>query len=420
MIDSILFVAHYALLLLFGIVLSAAFAGVRHSKKNISILLGLYVLCGALQLIFYLLFSERLVWMLYPLITHLPIVLLLCIYYRKRLSTVLAAVTTAYLCCQPAKWFGLLFSWLTNSYIAEQSARIAALLLVAAITLRWFASYLAMLYQKDDRSVFIFGIVPMVYYLFDYTAGIYTDLWLNSNRVAIEFLPLLLCSIYMLFCVVYFKEYERKNEAERKEHIICLTLEQQAKELEAIKRSEQEIRLLRHDMRLFLNNLSYCIAEDPDAAQQMISSFSSNVDATSILRYCENSTINYVLSDCAAKCREAHIAFAATVEIGRLSVDEILFCTILSNALDNALNAQDGLAKDKRSIKVLLKTSDERLLLSVKNSFASAPVFIDDMPVTKKAGHGYGTRSIRYMTERLGGNCQFTVEDQRFVLRVVI
>lgn len=420
MINSILFIAHYALILLFGIVLSAAFAYIRFSKKNTFLFLGLFVLCGALQLLIYLLFSEQLVWMLYPLITHLPITLLLCIHYRKRLSTALAAVTTAYLFCQPAKWFGLLFRWLTNSYTAEQAIRIIVLLVVAAITLRYLSPFLAELYRKDNRSVFIFGIVPMVYYLFDYTANIYTNLWLNSNRVAIEFLPFFLCVIYTLFCVVYFKEYERKNEAERKEHIIHLTLEQQAKEFEAIKHSEQEVRLLRHDMRLFLNNLSYCIAEDPDTAQKMISSFTASVEATSIHRYCETPTINYILSDCAAKCQKSHISFSATVEIGLLPVDEIMFCTILSNALDNALNAQEGVPEEDRSIKVLLKTLDERLLLSVKNSFGTAPIFVDDMPVTKKSGHGYGTKSIQYMAERLGGNCQFTIEDQRFVLRVVI
>jgi hypothetical protein len=420
MINSVLYFVHYALLLTFGIALSAAFAGVRTSRKNTLILLGLLFLSSALQLAVLLATSERLVWMVYPLIAHLPIVLLLCIYYRKRFSTALAAVTTAYLCCHPAKWVGTLFSWLTDSYTVEQVVRIVILLLTAAIILRFFAGYLSEIYQKDDTSVYIFGIVPIVYYVFDYAAGIYTDLWVDSSRVAIEFLPLMLCIVYILFCLVYFREYERKNEAERKEQIIRLSLEQQGKELDAVKRSEQKIRLIRHDMRQFLASLAYQVENDPKKALEMISTYTDIVDSTAVQRYCEHTTINYVLSRYAVKCEEQHISFSATVQVPHLTADESMLCSILSNALDNALNAQKDVPEDARCIKVMLKTSDGRLLLSVKNTFGKIPPFSDGMPVTKVPGHGYGTKSIRYLSERLGGNCQFTVEDQWFILRMVV
>ena len=50
MIENILFFLDGALLLIFGINLSAAFAGIRLSKRNILIFLGLCGICGALQL----------------------------------------------------------------------------------------------------------------------------------------------------------------------------------------------------------------------------------------------------------------------------------------------------------------------------------------------------------------------------------
>lgn len=88
--------------------------------------------------------------------------------------------------------------------------------------------------------------------------------------------------------------------------------------------------------------------------------------------------------------------------------------------MDNALTAQKELPEAERGIKVMLKTSDNKLLLSVRNPFGKKPLFVDGMPVSRKKGHGYGTQSIRYMTERLGGNCQFTIDNQMFVLRVVL
>ena len=68
----------------------------------------------------------------------------------------------------------------------------------------------------------------------------------------------------------------------------------------------------------------------------------------------------------------------------------------------------------------MLKKFDGKLLLSVKNPFKDMPSFVDGIPSTDEKGHGYGTQSIRYMTDKLGGKCQFTVQNNLFVLRVVI
>lgn len=422
MLDTILFFAHYSLILLFGVVLSFAFSGIKLStRKNLLWICVLFAVCGGLQLAMYCLFDELTVWKVYPLITHLPILLLLCLYYRRRLITALSAVSTAYLCCQPAKWTGLLIAALMQSFIMEQAARIAVLLAVGFISLYYLAPYLSDLYGRDVRSVCIFGSVPMVNYLFDYTMGIYTGLWTENNRVAAEFLPFFLCVIFMVFCVVYYKEYEQKADAERKEQIIRISAQQQAGQIKEAKRSEQEIRLLRHDMRLFLSSLAVCIGNDElEKAQEMIAAYSSRVDGTKLERFCENDVVNYVLSDFAARFKDNRIPFACTVELCQLKADEVLFSSILSNTLDNALNAQEVLPFDRRSVKLMLKTVDGKLLLSVKNPIDKTPIFVDGLPVSGRSGHGYGTQSIRYITERLGGNYQFSAQDGWFIVRVVL
>jgi len=137
-------------------------------------------------------------------------------------------------------------------------------------------------------------------------------------------------------------------------------------------------------------------------------------------RYCTVDTINYVLSDFAERCKAENTAFIPQIELEKMDADEIMFSTILSNALDNALNAQKSLPVGNREIRVMLKNADNRILLSVKNPIDKQVVFVDGMPLSNRKGHGYGTQSIRYMTERLGGNCQFTVQDQYFIARVII
>lgn len=421
MLNAVLYFLHYALLLVFGVVLSFAYAQIRPSRKNILVCIALCTLCGLLQLILLVQAGEDAVWKVYPLITHLPILLVLCFGFRRRLATACAAVSTAYLCCQPAKWMGLVAEVLFRSETAGLIVRILVLIIVGALSVWLLSPSISEIYQKDTRSILIFSILPMVYYLFDYASGVYADALTWNNQVVSEFLPFLLCCVHVGFCIVYYREYEQKTEAERKEQIIRFKVEQQAKEYEAARRSEQEIRMLRHDMRLLLNQLGLYLAENEvDKARKTIDSYVRRVDSTVIHSYCKNTAVNYILSDCASRCHENGIRFSPTVELDELTMDEIMFSSILSNALDNAINAQLSLHSENRSIRVMLKTSDGRLLLSVRNPFQGRLTFVDGLPQSGRKGHGYGTRSIRYLTEKLGGNCRFMAEYGEFLLQVVI
>ena len=422
MIQSLLTLLHYGCLLAFGMTLSAAFAQVQMlSRRNIRILLGVFAALCAIQLALMYLLGEDLVWLLYPLITHFPLMCVLCTLYRKHPLTALAAVCTAYLCCQPAKWMGILTLSLTHSAIAELLVRITVLGLMGFISLRWLSQSLSQLFTKDSRSICIFASVPVVYYLFDYITGIYTDLWTSYNRLTAEFLPFFLCFAFLMFCFAYHKQYEQKADAQRSEQIVRMTVTQQAKELEAVHRSMQEVRLLRHDIRLLLSSLALCIQEgDREKAREMIDSHIRRIDGTVYRRFCENDMLNYVLSDYYARCQADAVAFHYQLEVVRLGTDEVMFCSILSNALDNALNAQMLLPEDKRSIRLLIKHTGGKLLLSVVNPVLEAPVFSDGLPVSNRRDHGYGTQSIRYLSQRLGGNCQFCVENGMFITRVIL
>ena len=117
-------------ILIFGIILSASFCSIQFSKKNRILLSAFFLLNGSLQMILYLIYSERIIWYVYPLITHLPLALLFCFYYRKRIFTVISAICTAYLCCQPSKWVGLFMESLGCGKIFSQFFRLIILLLV--------------------------------------------------------------------------------------------------------------------------------------------------------------------------------------------------------------------------------------------------------------------------------------------------
>lgn len=421
MIQQILFFAHYALLLLFGLILSSAFTGIQFTKYTFKQLAIIYVFLGLIQILFFFWLGESSVWKLYPLITHFPLLILLCTIYHRKSSIAIVAIASAYMCCQPAKWFGLVALNLTNSIIIQLIVQIITLIICSIIFLFCFAPTMSKIYAKDTNTLLFFGTIPVMYYCFDYIVSIYTDFWKQYSQIVSEFLPLFLCIIYMMFSLIYYYEVEKKTDAERKEQIIRIAVEQQSKEIEQMRKSSFEIKLLRHDMRHLLNNLALSIQQDDkDTSLKMIAEYVKEVDSSALKRYSENDIINYVISNYAQKCKEDKIQFIPVIEINRFEHDEVLFSSVLSNALDNAVNAVKALPIEKREIRLMMKHSNEKLLLSVRNPLSAAPVFSNQIPIAEKEGHGYGTQSIQYMTERLGGKVQFLVQDYWFVVRIVI
>ena len=421
MMEQLLFFLYGAAVLLFGIFVSAAFAGVKSNKKNIAILVGIFVFSGLLQLAVYMLLGEEFIWKLYPLISHLPVLIALCTVFCKKPVAAAASLFTAYLCCQPSKWFGLLIYGITDSMVEQYITRILVLVLVAVIVFMFVSDYIAQIYDKNDRTVLLLGITPTVYYFFDYITVVYLNVFNWKNPVIVEFMPFFLCIIFMTFCLIYHREYEEKSDAERKEQIVKIMLSEQKKEYDAIKRSEHEIRLIRHDMRLVLNSISVCIDNgDLSAAKKLISAYSDNIESTVVKKYCSNNMLNYTLSSFADRCTENNTTFVCRVDVDDISCDEIMLSGIISNAMDNAINAQQAVPQKQRRIQLILKNHNGRLLLSVKNRLGNTPHFFDGVPVSDKKGHGYGTQSIIYLAEKMGGNCRFSIEDCSFILRVII
>lgn len=410
-----------ATLLLFGVLLSLSFSGVRLSRKNAPHIIFIYIFCAALQGIFYISISEELVWKIYPVITHLPIIIALMTLYKKHLFTAIVSTLTTYMLCQPSKLVSSSLGYFTDNKIITQAAYTLVILLTAIISLKYFVWRFTELFSHTHSGAFLFGSVPIVFYLFDYTVMVFPDIWKDNVAVATEFLPFFICIAFLVFCIVYHGESEKKLLAEKKEAIIKITSEQQAKELDAIREKEREIKILRHDLRHFLSSLSVCINDgELKKANEMIASYSSLTEPADSKHFCPFDTINYILSDFDSKCLAEGVNFLHKIELSELKVDEILLSAIISNALDNALNAQKKLPKEKRLIQLVLKNSDGKLLISVKNPYAEEPIFSDGIPITSNEGHGTGVQSICYMTERLNGNYQFSARDNMFTVRIII
>ena len=419
---TILSYLHNATTLLFGVYISAAFLGILMSRRNILTLLGFSVPIGIVYLLSYYFLGTSGTEKIYPLIIHLPLTLFLTFFYHYRLSLSALSVVTTYLCCQISNWIGIFAFDLTGLEWVYYSARIFTTLLVFLILIRFVSSATAQLLLKPTREIVILGFLPFIYYLFDYLTTVYTNLMYSGMDVIVEFLGFMICIFYLLFLLLYFKQYEAKREAEQRSQLMNMQQTQSKKEIEAIRRSEYMVSILRHDMRHFLSNLSVFIDQgELDRAQDYIHEILRTGNQTVRHRYCKNELVNMILSSHEAEIKNLGIDFRYSVQIPeQLPVSDVDMTAILSNALENAIQATEPLAPENRRILLDLYRNNDKLLLSMKNTFAKAPVFVDGMPQTNETGHGLGTKSIYYVTEKLHGNCQFSVSGEYFVLQIIL
>ena len=194
------------------------------------------------------------------------------------------------------------------------------------------------------------------------------------------------------------------------------------KEIEAIKRSEHSIAILRHDMRHFLASLSVLIENgETEKAQEYISGIINSTEKTVNKRYCTNDTVNMILSSYEDIISENRIDFRYTLRLPKeLPFSDVDITSVLSNAMENAIHAVLPLREEERIIELSVIEKNEKILMSLSNTYAVKPRMSDGFPVTDDKNHGFGTQSIRYAIENMNGNCQFSVTDSRFVLQIVL
>ncbi|MFR6376993.1 MAG: GHKL domain-containing protein [Acutalibacteraceae bacterium] len=95
-------------------------------------------------------------------------------------------------------------------------------------------------------------------------------------------------------------------------------------------------------------------------------------------------------------------------------------CTVLSNGLENAFRAVSGLDEQQRTVSLYCGVRLNKLLLEIKNPYQGEIVMCEGLPVSDRAGHGYGCRSMQAIAARRGGLFELQAENGVFLLRLAL
>ena len=407
----------------YGMILSAAFCGITWTRgKKWAYGLSMTAILLAQAAVYGMTTDLQLLKLLYPLVTHMPLVLVLAILERKLLWPTIS-VLTAYLCCQLRRWLALLLTALMSGGAEVQTAAELALTLPLLLGLLYFVAPAVRTIAGYKPAMQVrFGLIPAVGYLFDYLTRIYTDLLAQGTPAAVEFMPFVCCVAYLAFVLRSSAENETRLRLEQTQENLHLQVTQATREIASLRESERRASTYRHDLRHHMQYLAGCIENGrTEQAQAYIREVCAEIESQKVRVFCENETVNLILSAFAGRAEESGVPLRVRAEVPHfIPVAETDLCVLLSNALENALHACQRLRQtgEPCDIELVVYEKSGKFFLQVTNTCPPGVTFEKGLAVTREPGHGIGVRSICSIAERYNGMYSFSEKNGRFVLRV--
>ncbi len=240
--------------------------------------------------------------------------------------------------------------------------------------------------------------------------------WWNTLQTAFRntallgyFEPLQLLNQFMLILLFLLAIYDFVMQIVRRNaELQALTLQNRyaAEHAEHLRRSLDETRAMRHEMRHHVDALKALITGgDIARAADYVGALGGDL-CTEPARYADHALINALVSSCAQKSKILDAEFEASVQVPEeIGIDDTDLAVILSNMIDNALEALSAVPdkKDRRLHLTAAIFEDTGLFISCTNTFAGERKYDDagNLVSTKtENGHGLGMKAMHRVAEK--------------------
>ena len=223
------------------------------------------------------------------------------------------------------------------------------------------------------------------------------------------FLSISIMAVYpVIFSSInHMSEAAEKREVETQNKLLMAQIEAETTQLAADSQARHDRR--HHNLVLleFANN------NDIESVREYLESLvNSDSEAWGDVRYCENMTVNTVLTVYERRAKENGISVNISAKASRdISVSPQDLVVVIANLFENAIHATSKLKSENKSIDIHIKDSAQRLLIKVENPCKSDLTFDESL-------YGIGIRSVISTTNKYEGMYDFIAEDGIFSAKI--
>ncbi len=289
---------------------------------------------------------------------------------------------------------------------------------IILIFLRGAALVQSLLKTADQRewTMYAFGAV---------FAFVFLTISYDFPGSMIQYIVGIIFVVWSLFILCYaIVIMHEKSAQEHNVQTLAMQMNAMRDQIDADKTHREAMATMRHDMRHEMAVITELYRTGKiDEAEAVYADWQNTLQQSVPKDICAEPILNAVFTRFAHRANEKDIQLYIESNIpAQLPIDTIKLSVILSNALENALNATGAIElEDKRAIRVKLIQNDGQIALEVVNPCA-APVEFDSkgLPITNKPGHGIGVRSIAAFARDNDYMLDFKCADGKFTMWLVM
>lgn len=253
--------------------------------------------------------------------------------------------------------------------------------------------------------------------------------WLSATRIVMRLKPdmiqsLLAIAFVFIICAAYF--YLRMIQIRREQEYTTLQNKLLEKNYQMAKESYESNARPYHDMNNHFRMLqNYLLNGKAAEAQAYLEAISGNMGLYAVKRWTGVEAVDCILSQKVELAKQYGIETDIHAEYPRdCKISPVDLCTILTNLLDNAIEACRKQPKDqKRRLTVTIRRIHQFILIRVVNSTPEAPVIRNGSLVTSKKDrkyHGWGMKNVKAAVENYHGTIEFNYSDDLFTVNIIL
>ena len=296
------------------------------------------------------------------------------------------------------------------------TALIEAVLLSTIVT--YFLRYVCTLCRAASKNITT-GWAPLIFVniVFIITiilSSVFPVRLTSFNDPAVITFVFLSISIMAVYPVIFssinhMSEAAEKREVETQNKLLVAQIEAESAQLVADSQS-------RHDRRHH-NLIMLGLAKDGDYEnlQEYLESLVEDDNKVwGETRYCENTTINMILTMYKRRAKETGISVKISAKASNnLAIPPHDLVIVIANLFENAINATAKLKGKGKNIDIQIKDNPERLLIKIDNPCRANLSFDETL-------YGIGIRSVITTTNKYEGMYDFTAEDGVFSAKIIL
>lgn len=274
------------------------------------------------------------------------------------------------------------------------------------------------------QTWYIFWILPIVFiamnlFMIPINPGILFQGRIMQGYIVISLTFLLLMLLFYVLFYFMARSLNKNDRLRQKNQFLSM----QQVQYETLRTAIEETRHARHDMRHHFSVISSLVnRKEWQQIENYLAQALKNIPNTE-LKLCDNPAVDGVISHYCLRYKENNIPFSIELNLPyKLPISDIDICLVLSNLLENALEASLRTNELKRKIKIQSYLHSENIIILIVENFFDGTVKEKDgvFQSSKRRGDGVGLQSVRRIAEKNGGYCKFVHENSIFCANIML